>query len=248
MNGLPEIKGFDTLWQQYDQSVSQWRKEFKQRLSAADNIFCPSKSTAKIYKSHYALKNIQVKAHPEAAFKIKPREIKAEKGIINIALIGAIGDHKGSQLLLECAKHALKEGLPLNFVLIRYSNIDEELSKLDNVTLTGEYKNAEQLKQEIQAHQCQMALFLSAWPETFCYTLTEALENNLYPVALNYGAIAERIKKLKFGMTLSTDLQAKEINKKLMSAAKKASKIEGVIEYKGAKYPDIIKDYYLMDV
>ena len=28
-------------------------------------------------------------------------------GKINIAMIGAIGDHRGSRLLLDCAKHAL---------------------------------------------------------------------------------------------------------------------------------------------
>jgi GT2 family glycosyltransferase/glycosyltransferase involved in cell wall biosynthesis len=244
LNGLPEINYFDKLWQQYDQSIEQWREDFKQNLSKAENIFCPSSSTAKIYKKHYSLKNIKVKTHPEEAFTIQKPIAKTEDGLVNVALIGAIGDHKGSRLLLDCAKHALKEGLPIRFKLIGYSNIDDALSKLDNVTVTGAYKDSDHLTQLIKDHQCQIALFLSVWPETFCYTLTEALQNNLYPVALNYGAIAERIKKLKHGLTLSTKLQPKEINKKLIDAADKLSSIKKKIEYQGSQYPDIMNDYY----
>jgi phytanoyl-CoA hydroxylase len=36
-------------------------------------------------------------------------------------------------------------------------------------------------------------VFLSVWPETYCYTLSEAYRSGLYPVALAFGAIAERI-------------------------------------------------------
>ncbi len=248
INGLPEIQNFDFLWQQYGQSVSQWREEFEQKLMAADNVFCPSQSTAKIYKKHFPLKNIHIKVHPENSFSIQHPTHQAESGKITVAMIGAIGDHKGSQLFLDCAKHALKEGLPLHFILIGFSNRDEPLGKLENVCVTGAYKNSEELKDLIQEHQCQIALFLSTWPETFCYTLTEALQNNLYPIALDYGAIAERIKNLNFGMILSADISAPEINKKLLSVVDEISTSKNEIDYKGAKYPDIIKDYYHVDM
>ncbi len=248
INGLAEIQNFDSLWQQYDQLVSQWRKEFKQKLIAADNVFCPSQSTAKIYKKHYALKNIQIKPHPEGSFTIKQPNLQTKNGIITVAMIGAIGDHKGSQLFVDCAKHALKEGLPLHFVLIGYSNKDEPLAKLENVSLTGSYQGSENLKALIKKYQCQMALFLSAWPETFCYTLTEALQNNLYPLALNYGAIAERIKELNYGTILAANSKAKDINQKLVNAADKMVSTKKALKYKGAQYPDIIKDYYHIDL
>lgn len=243
MNGLPEGQVFESLWQEYEQSVSFWRKEFKQRLTKAEKVFCPSQSTAKLYKSHYELQNTYVKLHPEKSFTIQQLAEQTDSEIINIAIIGAIGPHKGSQLILDCAKHALKEGLPLHFVVVGYSNIDESFDKLENVTLTGAYEDPMQLKNKLQTYQCQLALFLSVWPETFCYTLTEALQNGLYPIALNYGAIAERIKKLKYGQTLATNSQAKDINKKLMSIAGLIDKsVE--LDYPGAQYPDVLKDYY----
>ncbi len=248
INGLAEIKNFDSLWQEYDQSVSQWREEFKQQLIAADNVFCPSKSTAKIYKKHFPLKNIQIKPHPEDSFTTQQSTPQAENGVITVAIIGAIGDHKGSQLLLDCAKHALKEGLPLHFVLIGYSNKDESLAHLENVSITGTYKGSENLKELIQKYQCQIALFLSTWPETFCYTLTEALQNNLFPLALNYGAITERIKDLNYGTILAANSKAKDINQKLLSAADKMASTTKTLKYQGTQYPNIIKDYYHIDL
>ena len=248
LNGLPEGHDIDDLWEQHDESINQWRKKFKQRLNSADNVFCPSESTKKIFKKHYALKNIKVNVHSEKSFVIQKPKAEADNGLINVAIIGAIGDHKGSQLLLDCAIHALKEGLPLRFVLIGFSNIDDSLKKLDNVVVTGEYKDAKQLKQVVVDRECQIALFLSVWPETFCYTLTEALQNNLYPVALGYGAIEERIKKLGYGKILDNDIQAKGINKKLMRVADKMNKVKDNVEYKGAQYSSLIKDYYGLDV
>jgi GT2 family glycosyltransferase len=248
LNGLPEGHHIEDLWNQHNQSIRQWRKQYKQRLQAADNIFCPSESTKKIFKKHYALKNSKVKAHSENSFIIQKPKAETDHGLINIAIIGAIGDHKGSQLLLDCAIHALKEGLPLRFVLIGFSNIDDQLKKLDNVVITGAYKKPEQLTELIKKNECQIALFLSIWPETFCYTLTEALQNNLYPVALGYGAIEERLKKLKYGKILAKDIQAKGINKKLISVASKMDKVKDKVKYQGIKYPSLIKDYYHLDV
>lgn len=247
LNGLPQLEGFDNLWREYNQSVNHWREEFEQKLIAADNVFCPSQSTAKIYKSHYALKNIQVKEHPEAIFNIQKPKLDSQNKMVNVAVIGAIGEHKGSHLVLSCAKHALKEGLSLHFVIIGFTDINDSFNQLDNVTITGEYENSEQLQKHIQTYECQIALFLSIWPETFCYTLTEALQNNLYPVALNYGAIAERIKKLKFGTLLPTNSTARDINKKLINGEIETENQKNSITYQGAQYPDIIEDYYHVD-
>jgi GT2 family glycosyltransferase/glycosyltransferase involved in cell wall biosynthesis len=244
MNGLPDVPDLENLWVEYEQSLSLWREQYKQRLLKADNVFCPSQSTASIYKKHYALKNIKVKAHPESSFSIKKPALQAANNTINIALIGAIGKHKGSQLLVDCAKHALKEGLPLHFVLIGFSDKDKILKKLENVTITGKYEGSGSLSQHIKNYNCQLGLFLNVWPETFCYTLTEALENNLYPLALEYGAIAERIKALKFGIIMPANSLAKEINKAIMSAVKERETVKKELEYKGTHYKDILKDYY----
>ncbi|MCF7970360.1 MAG: glycosyltransferase [Methylococcaceae bacterium] len=227
----------------FDGSVKKWREHYTNVLSKAEQIICPSNSTAQIYQQHFALSNIQVKPHPEDSFKITP-PVLANSEKISVAVIGAIGDHKGYQLLLDCAKNALKEDLPLRFVVIGYTRDDQQLSKLENVMITGAYQNADQLAAFIQLHNCKLAAFLSVWPETYCYTLTEALRNHLYPVSLNYGAVAERLTALNYGQVIDEYLTPVEINQALLSAGQAISKKTTTINYPGAVYHDLLKDYY----
>ncbi|HIG65437.1 MAG TPA: glycosyltransferase [Methyloprofundus sp.] len=228
----------------FDNSVEKWRMHYATVLAKARYIFCPSNSTTKLYQQHLALPSIVTRPHPEESFIITPQADTAEESILSVAVIGAIGDHKGYQLLLSCAKNALKEGLPLRFVVIGYTRDDDEIGALANVSITGAYQNAAQLVDYIQQYHCRIAAFLSVWPETFSYTLTEALQHHLYPVALNYGAVAERVQALNYGQVVAEDSTPAEINKALLDARQKLLEYTQSFQYPGTSYTNIIEDYY----
>ncbi|MGJ0493140.1 glycosyltransferase [Methylobacter sp.] len=245
LNGLPKVVGLDDLWQQHEQSMGNWREYAAQVLAQAENIFCPSSSTAGLYQKHFDLHNIVIRPHPMPPFVIQPRTPVDREKAVSVAIIGAIGPHKGYSLLLDCARHALKEGLPLHYVVIGFTCDDSSLQQLGNVTITGAYQDAAQLSQLIEQHQCQLAAFLSVWPETFCYTLSEGWQNHLYPVALNYGALAERINDLNYGMVIPANATAKTINQKLLLAAQKIKSTPlSSLNHPGVDYPNLFKDYY----
>lgn len=228
-------------------SVEEWRNFYATVLAKAKHIFCPSNSTAMIYQQHLALASIIVKPHPEEGFTILSPPALIEGSVLSIAIIGAIGDHKGYQLLLDCAKNALKEGLPLHFVVVGYTRDDAALSKLANVSITGIYQGAAQLADFLQQHQCRVAAFLSVWPETFCYALTEALRHHLYPVALNYGAVAERLLALNYGQLIASDSSAARINQALLDAGQALKQQTKPVPYPGMVYNDLIADYYQLE-
>jgi hypothetical protein len=56
-----------------------------------------------------------------------------------------------------------------------------------------------------------VALFLHGWPETFSYTLTEAVENGLIPVVPNIGAPAERVRAAGFGVVFPFPINPAEV-------------------------------------
>lgn len=228
----------------FDGSVEKWRHFYATVLAKAGRIFCPSKSTAMIYQQHLALESIKLRPHPEESFMILPPPALTSDGVLSVAVIGAIGDHKGYQLLLDCAKNALKEGLPLRFVVVGYTRDDGTLSKLENVIITGAYENVTELTGFLQQYKCKVAAFLSVWPETFCYTLTEALRHHMYPVTLDYGAVAERVKVLNYGQVIACHLTPVEINQALLDAGKALQHHTKPIHYPGMAYADLIADYY----
>ena len=87
----------------------------------------------------------------------------------------------------------------LHFHVIGYTDIDEELSSLRNVTITGAYE-AGDLGRLIKKANARIGLFLHQWPETFSYTLTEAVALGLVPMVPDLGAPAERVRASGFGV------------------------------------------------
>jgi GT2 family glycosyltransferase len=206
---LPMRKKFE----EFGGQVTEWRAIYGDLLKRARTVFAPSQTAAQIFQRHWPLPNLVTQEHPEANREISPLAL-ADTGY-GIAVIGAIGAHKGYDILLRCIRSAEKEGLPLRFTVIGYTRDDDALAKYGNVTVTGEYK-PENLPRLIETSGCRVALFLSPWPETYCFTLSEACDNGLYPVALDIGAIAERLRKANYGRLIPLNCEAKEIDRILV--------------------------------
>jgi GT2 family glycosyltransferase/glycosyltransferase involved in cell wall biosynthesis len=238
LNGLDH--DLDDHYREFGNDVGQWRATYGALLRGARRVFAPSEDTARRFERHFQLSNLRVEPHPEPRATIRPR-LKTETGNA-IVVLGAIGSHKGYDMLLRCVRNAEKEGLPLKFVVIGFTSDDEALRKYGNVTITGEYRR-DDLPQLIEQSRARIALFLSPWPETYCYTLSEAWRNGLYPVALDIGAIAERINEKKYGRLIPLTSDAKHINRVLMEVL--AEDGPAAMGFKvGQEVPDILGRYY----
>ena len=240
--GLGLKRQFDTL----GSTINAWRDFHRQQLNKARRVFAPSQSTADIILQHYELTNLSVQPHPEQSVQITPA-IPVSGLPYRIAIIGAIGIHKGYKLLVNCAKSALKNGLPLEFIIFGHTWDDLQLKTLENVKLTGRY-TPEELPEKLANSGCHIAAFLSVWPETFSYTLSEAWRAGLYPLAFDLGAMTERIKETGYGKVIPLTQDAKLINAALMDIAEHNNPREEPIEFSvGREYPHLLKDYYRFD-
>jgi glycosyltransferase involved in cell wall biosynthesis len=131
----------------------------------------------------------------EAVF---PR-IARNGGFDDIVLLGALGPHKGSAKLLELAQRARLHRPTLRLHVIGYTDIDRQLKAVGNVRITGRYEAAE-LSRLLAASRAKVALFLHGWPETFSYTLTEAVMHGLIPLVPDIGAPSERVRAAGLGV------------------------------------------------
>jgi glycosyltransferase involved in cell wall biosynthesis len=143
-------------------------------------------------------------------------------GMIRIAVIGAIGESKGFALLESCISDAAIRDLPLIFHIVGFTQEDESLLKFPNVRITGRYR-PDQAPEVIRQTGAGIALFLSPWPETWSYTLSEALDEGLLPVSLDIGAIAERIRKAKTGHLVPLEVKGSSINDALIKIAEEGN-------------------------
>lgn len=197
----------------FESSIIKWRKFYEECLKKAKKVIFPSESTIKYYQKIFNLQNILYRPHPEYfEARIKPfqREDK-----LRIAIIGAIGEHKGYSQIQRLIDFSDKQNLPFEFIFIGYTKDDKILKKYKNVSITGPYEESELLGL-INVYKPHIALFLHIWPETYNYTLSESLQAGLYPVAYNLGALAERMKKLQVGTLILYPSSTEKIAEILM--------------------------------
>jgi GT2 family glycosyltransferase/glycosyltransferase involved in cell wall biosynthesis len=177
-------------------AADRHRAMFAGFLAAFTHIVAPSESAAGYYRACFPTLGVEVIPHPAAKrrFPAQPRAGSDDE----IVVLGAIGPHKGSAELLAIAHLARLTHPHLTFRVIGYTDIDEDLAKIGNVTVTGPYL-AEDVPGLLAQARGRLALFLSGWPETFSYTLTEAAQNGFIPLVPNIGALADRVNAAGMG-------------------------------------------------
>lgn len=225
-------------------SVANWLALHRRLLDGARRVFAPSQDTARRVEKHLPGIAYRPLPHPEPRHRAvigRPSSDAAAR----VAVIGGIGINKGCDLLLACARDALKRGLPIEFRLFGFAANEPELRRLGNVRITGAYQRAE-LSRLVAENPCDLALFPGIWPETHCYALTDSYRVGLYPVALDFGAIGERIAACKVGTRLPRLSTPAAINAAILAEIARAEDWPESVEV-GDDCDDILADYYGLD-
>lgn len=189
----------DKAYRLLGRTPEAWRAFHAQQLAQARQIIAPCNDAASRIVKAFPLVKVTVKPH-EPPLKAPPRFKALPKPgeERRIAVIGAIGPQKGYEQLLSLAQLAEAEASHLRFFIVGYTMDDTPFEALGNVHITGRYEPAE-LPALLAELDCHIALFLSPWPETYSYTLSEAVEAGLLPIAPALGALGERLIALKTG-------------------------------------------------
>jgi GT2 family glycosyltransferase/glycosyltransferase involved in cell wall biosynthesis len=184
------------------------RPLFEDFLSSFSHVVAPSESAASYMRRAFPALPLRIVPHPElsAGFPRRARSGSDDE----IVLIGAMGPHKGAASLLEIATLARLTRPDLRFLLIGYTDRDDALHDLGNVDITGQYPRA-RLPELAARARGRLALFLSGWPETYSYTLTEAVRLGFVPLVPDIGALAQRVRATGFGVVFPFPIVAAEV-------------------------------------
>jgi GT2 family glycosyltransferase len=252
--GEPDEKGCNTClksdgaheacrdtYRRFGADIGAWRARNADLLKQARLVIAPSKDAETRIGKYFPLRNISVKPHPEPVRTITARD-RISSDTLTVAIIGAIGIHKGFNVLKACAEDAKRRSLPLRFVVVGYTCDDAQFRDLDNVVITGQYER-DRLSSILREHDCAVAGFFNLTPETFSYTLSEAWANGLFPLVFDLGAQAERVRATGFGLVVPLSSTPNTINDLLMNSANRV-RSAGSTCVVGANYSDLLTDYY----
>lgn len=121
---------------------------------------------------------------------------------LRVAFIGGLSVAKGSRQIYDIIQKDIKG---IDWYI--FGGIDDEQLKnlkKENLTWTNFYQR-EDLSIYLDLHKIDIVVILSLWPETFCYTLSEAIACKRPVIVTGIGALGERTKQMKCGWVVQLE-------------------------------------------
>lgn len=133
---------------------------------------------------------------------------------MRVAFIGGISAVKGSNIAYEM----ISKGEDIEWFIFGNIAPDEKLSGYEapNLHKYGAYER-KNIKTILQNNKISVVCIMSRCSETFCYTLSEAIDAKIPVLAYDIGAVGERVRENKLGILFSLDASAEMILSKLRS-------------------------------
>lgn len=209
--------------------IHWWRMQNQQALSLANVCITPSYSTKNIMISYFSELNGKVRVIEHGVTlpvqDMQPGKQRKEKEF-HVAFVGGIGKAKGSEEICQLVK-SNAEGI--FWYLLGYPG-DTEIARLKgrNYKCTGRYKR-EKLGELFRKYEINLVCILSCCPETFNYTMSEAIALKTPVLVRDTGALGERVRTMKCGWVVPREATADEILKQIQYVKEHPENYEEII-------------------
>ena len=174
-----------------------WLAETSRFLRASSAVTAPSGFIGELAQRHVPGLGVEIIPNGgamNAQVEVAPRpEFLERRPEHVVAVLGAIGPHKGSELLEAIEPHLAGSGIAI--VVIGYT--DRQLTaawRHDALFVHGAFRD-EEAGAWLRAYGAELALFANAVPESFSYALSDAWSAGLPVLVPPEGALAERVKR-----------------------------------------------------
>lgn len=195
--------------------ISIWRRENLKALGLTEKIFVPSESAKGIVLEYFTnlTPKIQVIEHGYEFQKPQIDEKDRTPGKkFHVAFVGGISTAKGYQCVTELMKKGNRD---IHWYLFgTFERYDGKVERRRNFTNVGAY-NRDDLPELMKKYDIDLVCILPIWPETFCYTISEAILCGVPVLVTDIGALGERVRRMDCGWVADCRSSADEIWKKI---------------------------------
>lgn len=181
--------------------IVYWRREWTVLLGIADEVRMFSNSS-------FQLMSLAYPDLPKDTWRVVPHELHTIVGQVeilkgkhlHIGIVGAIGKHKGAQIVGNIAREIERQNSQVTITVI--GTLEEKVPK-NIVKVTGPYKPCD-LTDLVKNSGANVFLFPSILPETFSYVSNELVTMNVPFACFNLGAPADLARGYHKGIVLSS--------------------------------------------
>ena len=181
-----------------------FRQNFREFLLGAAAVIAPSAYAAQVVNQFYPEVKIMSRPHKvqhniERTFR--PQFVQTPK--LTLTFLGSLCAQKGARYILQLNSWLKRRNLPVRLVVIG-EDIQDADGDREGICVTGKY-NCEKVSELLAQQQTAVVLIPSAFPETYCYTASEAILSGYPVVTMNWGAQALRVQRADCGWVVSRD-------------------------------------------
>lgn len=202
--------------------VSTWQQMMSRALASADAFVTTSRSAKEQLCAIYPdleQSNFPVIPHGRDFLHMKkgmtlPGQILRPSQPLRILFPGNTSIHKGARIIAELERMNVEQRLEIHFL----GTTDPSLKSVGHHHGSYQREQFFDLIQKIRPHY--VGIF-SIWPETYCHTLTESWASGVPVIALDQGAVGERVRKHRAGWLIDS-CDAGTIYSELMRIAENA--------------------------
>lgn len=179
--------------------MAAWRQAWGSALARAKRVLCFSESSRRLILRAYPMLDparIVVQPHKVPPFA-HGVDVRLD-GPLHVGVVGAIGQHKGSEVLHALAAESLRRAVALRITVF---GTLEGAADDRVVSVTGPYRR-EDLPTLIEGSGANVFLLPSICPETFSYVTHELIGLGLPLACFDLGAPADRVRDYADGRVL----------------------------------------------
>jgi glycosyltransferase involved in cell wall biosynthesis len=175
--------------------IGLWHARQSWMLTHADRVICPSLDAAGRMATFVSGPRLVAALHDtidHERFDDPQPPVPAQGEPLRVALLGVLSADKGARLVGECARLAQQSGVAVAFSLIGFvPRPDSRFVRGAGLLATGPY-GPDEVQSRLAAAAPHVVWFPAVWPETYSYTLSEAMTARLPVVTPDLGAFSER--------------------------------------------------------
>lgn len=193
---LPEIsKCINCLFVsgEKDLDILSWRLEKLTFLKNAESIYASTYDVSDRYNK-FAKLDIQISPIDIQAIGFSRDSVASIRKHRVIAILGNLNQNKGSQNVIDLVNELDRNDGKFEVVQIGAVLDDRLLNRNLRFKSLGKYSSLDELDSKLMDIRPDLFFFPSRVPETFSFTLSEALRYDLPIAYFNTGAIAERLR------------------------------------------------------
>lgn len=201
--------------------IMSWRQPFASLVEAATTLTFFDQAPIEIVRRALPLEESKIRVIPHESDHFEYDGQMDLSGPLHIGILGTLTNIKGGKIVLALSGYICDHGLKARITIVGPTHLDIP----SHINVHGPYE-PNQLPIIVENNRINVILVASIVPETFGYTISEAMKMGLPIVAFDIGAQGNRVKQYKWGKVVPLGSPPEAILEAIQSALQTAQKLK----------------------